>query len=73
MAGAAMKKTAIFQSTQPKRAATTMLQLGHLTMFTFQSTQPKRAATVQKFYKTLPPIFQSTQPKRAATRKVYAK
>ena len=59
--------TMIFQSTQPKRAATARRNILKLKR-RFQSTQPKRAATtaigqIQAKAK----VFQSTQPKRAAT------
>ena len=36
----------IFQSTQPKRAATVFVRLLQCSSFLFQSTQPKRAATI---------------------------
>ena len=55
-----------FQSTQPKRAATTNTD-GVIKICAFQSTQPKRAATkIKKLYNEICK-FQSTQPEWAAT------
>ena len=60
--------TPLFQSTQPKRAATHHTAAASKIKLLFQSTQPKRAATDtnQQFF-ARDKKFQSTQPKRAAT------
>ena len=56
----------MFQFTQPKRAATSMVYSKSWNL-TFQFTQPKRAATSAQTQAAEAYQFQFTQPKRAAT------
>ena len=60
------KKWSIFQSTQPKRAAT-KIKAKYNHMMIFQSTQPEWAATSNPAIRLFYLLFQSTQPEWAAT------